>query len=77
MKTRDRIKEEIGLEKLLLTLLVAIVSSFTSWTWSNQKVLSEIIVNSLYFLSIILIIIAFMLFVKIKLKIRELDRYEY
>ncbi len=77
MKTRDRIKEEIGLEKLLLTLLVAIVSSFTSWTWSNQKVLSEIIVNSLYFLSIILIIIAFMLFVKIKLKIKELDRYEY
>ncbi len=77
MKTKDRLKEEIGFEKLLLTLLVAVISSFSSWTWSNQVVLLSAEVNMLYSLCVILAIMAFIIFVKIKLKIRELDQYEY
>ncbi len=77
MKTRDRIKEEIGLEKLIMTLLVAVISSFLSWTWSNREILPEEIMFFLYFLSFICATAAGMSFFKIKLKIKELDNYEY
>ncbi|NBV06410.1 MAG: hypothetical protein EBS06_04125 [Proteobacteria bacterium] len=76
MKTKDRIKEEIGLEKLLLTLLVAIISSISSWTWSNKVTLSFAVVIFLYVLCVILSTIAFAFFLKVKLKIKELDNYE-
>ncbi len=77
MKTKDRIKEEIGLEKLIMTLLVAVISSFLSWTWSNREILPEEIMFFLYFLSFICATAACMSFFKIKLKIKELDNYEY
>jgi hypothetical protein len=35
MKTRDRLKEEIGLYKLLMTILSAMLSSAVSWLLSN------------------------------------------
>lgn len=76
MKTKDRLKEEIGFETLLLTLLVAVVSSLSSWTWSNEKVLLGIITSVLYSLCATFTVIAFVLFFKIKLKIREIDKYE-
>lgn len=76
MKTKDRIKEEIGFEKLLLTLLIAIISSLSSWTWNNEKVLLGIIATALYSLCFIFAIAAFLSFLKIKLKIKELDKYE-
>jgi hypothetical protein len=48
MKTKDRIKEEIGFEKLLLTLLVAIASSLSSWTWGNINSLPMVLLVTLY-----------------------------
>jgi hypothetical protein len=58
MKAKDRLKEEIGLEKLLLTLLVAILSSLSSWTWSNKIILPHAIVGMLYFLCLVAAIAA-------------------
>jgi uncharacterized membrane protein YphA (DoxX/SURF4 family) len=76
MKIKDRIKEEIGLEKLLMTLLVAVISSLSSWAYNNEESLLKEIVYFLYSLSFILGIIAAISFTKIKLKIKELDSYE-
>ena len=76
MKTKDRIKEEIGLEKLAMTLLVATISSLLSWTWGNHELLLKEITYFFYVLSFILGIIAIISFIKIKLKIKELDYYE-
>lgn len=76
MKTKDRLKEEISFEKLLLTLLVAIISSISSWTWSNKIALPIAVVVVLYFLCAIFSASAFVIFTKIKLKIKELDLYE-
>ena len=73
MKTKDRIKEEIGLDKLIMTLLVAVISSFLSWTWSNREILPPEVVGFLYLLSFICGLVAMISFVKIKLKIKELD----
>jgi hypothetical protein len=76
MKTKDRIKEEISLEKLFLTLLIATVSSLLSWTWNNQETLLKEISYFLYLLSIVGSVTALISFIKIKIKIRELDHYE-
>lgn len=76
MKTKDRLKEEIGFEKLLLTLLVAVVSSLSSWAWSNREILSEKITGFIYLFLIFLVITSFLIFIKIKFKIRELDHYD-
>ena len=35
MKTKDQIKEEIGVYKLLMTISSAITSSLTGWLFSN------------------------------------------
>lgn len=77
MKTKDRIKEEIGLDKLLMTLSVAIVSSLLSWAWSNREVLSKEMIIFCYFLVFVCMSLSAISFVKIKLKMRELDCYEY
>lgn len=39
-KTRDRIKEEIGLHKLLMTITSVIASSLTGWLFNNAKQIS-------------------------------------
>jgi len=36
MKTRDRIKEEIGLYKLLITIYSAITSSIIGWVFTTD-----------------------------------------
>ena len=76
MKTKDRIKEEIGLEKLLLIIAVAILSSFASWTWSNREIFPMTLLVTFYFLCAFFGLISLISFVKIKLKIKELDSYE-
>lgn len=72
-KTRDRLKEEIGLEKLIMTILVATITSLLNWTWNHKEFLSEEIVYFLYLLTFYLTIAAFISFTKIKFKIKELD----
>ncbi|MDX2082987.1 MAG: hypothetical protein SFV53_03260 [Rickettsiales bacterium] len=73
MKTKDRIKEEIGFEKLLMTIISAITSSLVSWLFNNiDAILSArfiiVFVTALIFLTSI---IYFLL--KTTKKIEELD----
>ncbi len=77
MKTKDRIKEEIGLDKLLLTIFVAAISSILSWTWGNKETLSKITIISVCLFISVLTIMALVTFFKVKFKILELDKYEY
>jgi hypothetical protein len=71
MKTKDRLKEEIGLDKLLMTILSAIASSIFGWLFSKAEL-------SLTTISIFLVAVSFFaatvfFLVQIKIKIKELD----
>ncbi len=74
MKTKDRIKEEIGLNKLLITIFSAIEMSLFTWVWNNEKVITEKILPYcvVYSLLIMIIMIYFLTYSKIK----ELDKYD-
>ncbi len=74
MKTKDRIKEEIGLNKLLITMFSAVDFSLISWVWNNNS-FSNIEKIFYYFLIFALIIFPIILYVKTDSKIRELDKY--
>lgn len=76
MKSKDRIKEEIGFDKLLLTIFIATISSISSWTLSNMTILPRSIIMVIGTFLLIFGIIAIITFSKIKLKILELDKYE-
>ncbi len=76
MKTKDRIKEEIGFDKLLLTLMIATISSVLSWVWNSNAILSSVIIITVSVFLLFLSIISIITFFKIKFKIVELDKYE-
>ncbi len=73
MKTKDRLKEEIGFEKLLMTILSAIASPLFAWLFNqyNQISLAAAIMVTLFALSLVSIIT--FLFANINTKIKELD----
>ncbi len=73
MKTKDRIKEEIGLYKLLMTITSAIFVSLTSWLFqslgnSGLFVAILAVVSALFSLSAMIFF-----FLNIDIKIKELD----
>ncbi len=73
MKTKERIKEEIGLYKLLMTIFAAIASSVGGWIFSNfnYAVAGDLILallSEIFFLTIVCI-----LFFVINTKIEDLD----
>ncbi len=73
MKTKDRIKEEIGLYKLLMTIFSAIDSSIVGWLFNNIND-SSIITLIIGFLIVIILTIAIMIFfTEINAKIEDLD----
>jgi len=76
MKSKDRIKEEIGLNKLLITIFAAIVVSLAAYLYKEKNNISnaEIIITFLVFF----IFLAFCIFLyQITIsKIKELDQYE-
>ena len=74
--TKDRLKEEIGLFKLIMTIAAAIFTSMVSWFWNNYQAASASDVAIIIFSMIIFSAITFLLFIKIKLKIKELDNYD-
>lgn len=71
--TKDRLKEEIGLFKLLMTIAAAIFTSMISWFWNNYS--STPIVTKLILIGLIVMscTIILYLFFKINKKIEELD----
>lgn len=72
MKNHDRIKEEIGFEKLLMTIAFAAFSSIVGWLFKNYSHLSLVTLTLFSIASILLIVIIF-LFVNVNTKIKELD----
>ena len=73
--TKDRLKEEIGLYKLLMTILSLLFTSIVSWMWNDNIVLE---IKILFYLGAILsLILNIFLFFKIDSKIKELDHYEH
>jgi cell shape-determining protein MreD len=73
MKTKDRIKEEIGLHKLLMTIASAMFSSLASWLFNNSDRDLSITVILLFLLTTILLVLIIFFFIKINVKIGELD----
>jgi hypothetical protein len=73
MKTKDRIKEEIGFDKLLLTIAAAMFSSLIGWLFNyrNQNLSITMIFVFLIAAAFLALIIFF--FININTKIRELD----
>ena len=73
--SKDRLKEEIGLFKLLMTVALAMFTSIISCLWGNDQttVLRIIILFSILF---ILLFVVIFLFSRIDSKIKELDNYE-
>ena len=76
MQTKDKLKEEIGFEKLLMTLLVAVITSLASWAWSNQVVFSTFFKATIEIFLVYLLFAVVVLFIRIKNKIKELDKYD-
>lgn len=71
MKSNDRVKEEIGFYKLLLTIIFATFTSLVSWFWSNAdsyKTLSLLVVTLIIFC----VISGIYFYIKIDSKIKEL-----
>lgn len=76
MKTKDRVKEEIGLYRLFMTVALAVLSSLVGWSWNNivsAGLLSKIIIFLTAFLLSFSVLI---LFFNIDSKIQELDNYD-
>ncbi len=73
MKTKDRIKEEIGLYKLLLTLDFAMATSLASWLWSNFVQFNIVVKIAILFTLFVLIIFGGYLLMLTWSKIKELD----
>jgi uncharacterized membrane protein YczE len=74
--TKDRLKEEIGLFKLIMAIATAVFTSMISWLWNNYQTafLSEVVT---IIISLVLFSIATLfLFIKIDHKIKELDYYD-
>lgn len=73
MKTRDRIKEEIGLYKLLMTITSAILISLTSWLFQgtgNSGLVTTILAVTGAIFSLAATVFFFL---SIDIKIKELD----
>ncbi len=73
MKTKDRIKEEIGLYKLLLTLDFAMATSLASWLWSNFVQFNIVVKIAILSTLFVLIIFGGYLLMLTWSKIKELD----
>jgi hypothetical protein len=76
MKTKDRLKEEIGLYKLLMTIASAMFSSLVSWLWSNAANLNLTSELAMCFVLVLFFAVILFLFFETNSKIQELDKYD-
>ncbi|MES2677690.1 MAG: hypothetical protein V4612_05195 [Pseudomonadota bacterium] len=74
--TKDRLKEEIGLFKLLMTIAMAVLTSMISWFWNNYRTASISDITIIILSAGIFSAIIFFIFIKIDHKIKELDYYD-
>ena len=72
MKTKDRIKEEIGLYKLLITIFSAIASSIIGWIFTADETSFMISIAGI-FIAISLIIAVIKLYFRVTTNIEDID----
>ena len=73
MKAKDRIKEEIGFDKLLMTIASAMLSSFVGWLFNNRNQNISIEMIFIFLISLIFLSSIIFLFINITNKIKDLD----
>lgn len=75
MITKDRIKEEIGLNKLAITIFSAVEFSLISWIWKNNFIFDKenIVV---YIVATSLLLILILICFNTTKKVKELDNYD-
>lgn len=76
MKTKDRVKEEIGLYKLLMTFTLAICSSLIGWLFQNAVNVTLVTIIVALAGIIISLLVTVFFFTNIDTRIKELD-YDY
>lgn len=76
MKTKDRIKEEVGLNKLLIAIFATVDISLFATIWKNSDHVfeSKFLITSLGFT--LLAFVTAKIFIKTRKKIKKLDFYE-
>ncbi len=74
--TKDRLKEEIGLFKLVMTITTAIFTSVASWFCNNYQNASVVIMIIVISVLMTFSIITFFLFSKTYHKIKDLEYYD-
>jgi len=75
MKTKDRLKEEIGFDKLIMTIVSAIFTSLVGWLFQQNLGLSIILISAYLFITCLFVMII-VIFLNINTKIAKLDLYE-
>jgi len=73
MKTKDRLKEEIGFDKLLMTIAAAMFSSLIGWLFNYRDQDLSITMALIFTIAVAFLAIIIFLFFNINVKIRELD----
>ncbi len=73
MKTKDKIKEEIGFYKLLMTITSAIASSLVGWLFNNLGVVLSAKIIFVFTGMMIFLFITIFFLIAIKTKIEELS----
>lgn len=73
MKTINRLKEEIGLNKLLMAISSAIASSLVSWLFNNNVELLSLRFIAACLAMLLFLSLGLFFFVEIINKIKELD----
>jgi len=73
MKTKDRLKEEIGFDKLLMTIASAMCSSLVSWLFNNREQDLSIIIFVIFLIAVFFFLGTAYSFFNIINKIRKLD----
>mgnify|MGYP006100842139 CR=1 FL=1 len=71
--TKDRLKEEIGFDKLLMTIASAMLSSFVGWIFNNVEIGLSLTMILMFLLTLVFLGVILFLFNNINYKIRELD----
>ncbi len=75
MKTKDRIREEIGLDKLFIGIISAASFSLIAWAWRQDFVLNAKNI-AVYFAIFVSALFLFVAYKKIMNKIKKLDEYD-
>lgn len=71
--TKDRLKEEIGFYKLLMTITSAISSSLMGWLFNNSDKIPSATLVFIFAITLVSLVATIFFLIQINTKIEELD----